>query len=124
MPTPGDLPDTGIEPMSPTSSALQVHSLPSEPPREPFRPDQFSSVQSLSRVRLLATPWTAACQASLFITNSWSLLRLMSILEKAMAAHSSTLAGESHGRRSLVGCSPWRRWELDSTPRLHFHFSL
>ena len=40
---------------------------------------QSSSVQSLSRVRLLATPWTAACQASLSITNSWSLLKLMSI---------------------------------------------
>ena len=40
---------------------------------------QFSSVQSLSYVQLFATPWTAACQASLFITNSWSLLKLMSI---------------------------------------------
>ena len=39
----------------------------------------LSSVQSLSRVRLFVTPWTAACQASLFITNSWSLLKLMSI---------------------------------------------
>ena len=38
-----------------------------------------SSVQSLSRVRLFATPWTAAHQASLSITNSWSLLKLMSI---------------------------------------------
>ena len=40
---------------------------------------QFSSVQSLSRVQLFATPWTAAHQASLSITNSWSLLKLMSI---------------------------------------------
>ena len=39
-----------------------------------------SSVQSLSRVRLFATPWTAACQASLSITNSWSLLKLMPIV--------------------------------------------
>ena len=39
----------------------------------------FSSVQSLSHVRLFATPWTAAYQASLFITNSQSLLKLMSI---------------------------------------------
>jgi len=38
----------------------------------------FSSVQSLSRVRLFATPWTAACQASLSITNSQNLLKLMS----------------------------------------------
>jgi len=42
-------------------------------------PAQFSSVQSLSHVRLFATPWTAAHQASLSITNSWSLLKLMSI---------------------------------------------
>ena len=40
---------------------------------------QFSSVQSLSPVRLFATPGTAARQASLSIANSWSLLRLMSI---------------------------------------------
>ena len=40
---------------------------------------QFSSVQSLSRVLLYVTPWTAARQASLSITNSWSLLTLTSI---------------------------------------------
>ena len=39
----------------------------------------FSSVQSLSYDRLFVTPWTAACQASLSITNSQSLLKLMSI---------------------------------------------
>ena len=39
---------------------------------------QFSSVQSLSCVRLFATPWTTARQASLSITNSQSLLKLMS----------------------------------------------
>ena len=37
---------------------------------------QFNSVQSLSRVWLLVTPWTAARQASLSITNSWSSLKL------------------------------------------------
>ena len=40
---------------------------------------QFSSVQSLSRVKLFETPWIAARQASLSITNSWSLLKLISI---------------------------------------------
>ena len=40
---------------------------------------QFSSIQSLSWVRVFGTPWTAACQASLSITNSWSLLKLKSI---------------------------------------------
>ena len=34
------------------------------------------------------------------------------------------LPGKSHGRRSLVGCSPWGREELDTTERLPFHFSL
>ena len=33
------------------------------------------------------------------------------------------LLGKSHGRRSLVGCSPWGRWESDTTEWLHFHFS-
>ena len=40
---------------------------------------QFSSVQSLSHVWLSATPWTTACQAPLSITNSRSLLKLISI---------------------------------------------
>ena len=34
------------------------------------------------------------------------------------------LPGKSHGRRSLVGCSPWGREESDTTERLHFYFSL
>ena len=41
--------------------------------------NSFSSVQSLSRVRLFATPWIAGHQASLSMTNSWSSLKLMSI---------------------------------------------
>ena len=39
----------------------------------------LDSVQSLSRVRLFVTPWTAARQASLSITDSWSLIKFMSI---------------------------------------------
>ena len=48
---------------------------------------QFSSVQSLSRVRLFATPWIAACQASLSITNSRSSPRLMSIESVMPSSH-------------------------------------
>ena len=48
---------------------------------------QFSWLQSLSHVRLLATPWIAACQASLSITNSWSSLRLMSIESVMPSSH-------------------------------------
>ena len=40
---------------------------------------KFRSVQSLSHVQIFATPWTAACQASLSIINSWTLPKLMSI---------------------------------------------
>ena len=77
FPFPWDLPNPEIEPGSP---ALQADSLPSEPPRQPInRGVQFSSVQWLSHVQLFATPWTAARQASLSITNSWGLLKLMSI---------------------------------------------
>ena len=47
----------------------------------------FSSVQSLSCVRFFVTPWTTAREASLFITNSWSLLKLMSI-ESVQSSHS------------------------------------
>ena len=49
--------------------------------------NQFSSVQSLSHVRLFVTPWTAACQASLSITNSWSLLKLASIELVMLSKH-------------------------------------
>ena len=88
-PPPGDLPDSGIEPkslMSPASAcgfftssvtweALVIRILFS---KYSF-PTSLYSVQSLSRVRLFATPWTAAHQASLSITSSWNLLKLMSI---------------------------------------------
>ena len=46
-----------------------------------------SSVQSLTRVQLFATPWTAALLASLSITNSWSLLKLMSIASVMPSNH-------------------------------------
>ena len=52
----------------------------------PFSSVQFSSVQSISHVWLFATPWTAAHLASLSITNSWSLPKLMSI-ESAMPSN-------------------------------------
>ena len=58
-----------------------------------FHSVQFSSVQSLSRVRLFAIPWIAARQASLSITNSQSSLRLMSMDSVMPSSH-------------LILCSP------------------
>ena len=49
--------------------------------------NSMSSVQSLSCVRLFATPWIAACQASLSITNSWSSLKLTSIESVIPSSH-------------------------------------
>ena len=48
---------------------------------------QFSSVQSLSRIRLFSTPWITAHQASLSITNPWNSLRLMSIESVMPSSH-------------------------------------
>ena len=83
FPSPGDLPDSGIEPGSP---ALQADSSLSEPSGKP--PSiQFSSVQLLSRVRLFATPWIAAHRASLSITISQSSPRLTSIKSVMPSSH-------------------------------------
>ena len=57
--------------------------------------DQFSSVQLLSHVWLFTTPWTAACQPSLSITNPQSLLKLMSI-ETAMPSNHLILCCPLH----------------------------
>ena len=46
-----------------------------------------SSVQSLSHIQIFATPWTATRQACLSITNSWSLLKLMSIVSVMLSNH-------------------------------------
>ena len=56
-------------------------------PSQWFNVFQFSSVQSLSRVWLFATPWITARQASLSITNSWSSLKLMSIESVMPSSH-------------------------------------
>ena len=106
---------------------------------------QFSSVQLLSCVRLFATPWTAAHQASLSITNSPSLVKLVKVHQgfpgdsdsKESACNARDLGlipvlgtspGGGHGnplqysclenphrQRSLVGYSPWDHKESDMT---------
>ena len=78
----------------------------------------------------LATQWFSKCV-------SWSFVELFRKGEdKGLSSSTSPswrrkwhptsvlLPGKSHGRRSLVGCSPWGREESDMTERLHFHFSL
>ena len=72
FPSPGDLPDPGIEPVSPALAGWF---------------STTSSVQSLSRVWLFATPWTAARQASLSITNSRNPFKPMSIESVMPSSH-------------------------------------
>ena len=76
---------------------------------------QFSSVQLLSHIRLFVTPFTAASQASLSITNSWSLLKLMSIelvMDKeaggVQTAKASRKQSSLSGKESAQGCIPKR----------------
>ena len=85
---------------SPSQRALRLLVLSASSPRrtgmladwlQEIQPCPFStsqcSVQSLSRVRLFLTPWTAARQASLSVTNSQSLLKLMSIESVMPSSH-------------------------------------
>ena len=99
FPSPADLPNPGIEPMSPVSPVspeLAGGYFITEPPEKFIISSvhkviissvQFSSVQLLSRVLLYVTPWTAACQASLSITKSQSLLKLMSTVSVMPSSH-------------------------------------
>ena len=84
FPFPGDPPNPGIEPTSLASPTLAGGFLPIS---VTWEGQHTSSVQSLSRVQLFATPWTAACQASLSITNSRSFLKLMSFKSMVPTNH-------------------------------------
>ena len=69
------------------------------------------SVQSLSCVQLFATPWTAACQVSLSITTSWSLLKLMSIYPSHPLSSPSPPAFNLSQHQGLFQKSVlWVRW--------------
>ena len=73
-------------PVQPTPSSR--HRTSPVPQKSPYAPPlHFSSVQLLSHIRLFATPWTSARQASLSITNSWSLLKLISIESVMQSNH-------------------------------------
>ena len=68
-----------------------------------------------------------AGECALFLVVSYSPFMIPSILFVQRRQWHPTpvlLPGKSHGRRSLVGCSPWGHEESDTTERLHFHFSL
>ena len=106
-------------------------------------------VKSLSRVRLFATPWTAAYQApppmgfarqeywsgvpspspstwQCWRQKRWEFHPWVGKIpwERKWQSTPVFLPEKSHGWRRLLGCSPWGCEESDTTKRLHFHFSL
>ena len=131
--SPEDLPNPGIKPRSPS---LQADALTSEPPGKPpfigtypfigrwlfivVPPGksqwrfQFSSVQSISRVWLFETPWTATHQASLSITNSQSLTKLMSIESVMPSSHSYPLLSPSTPAINLSQHQCFFKWVRSS----------
>ena len=70
---------------------------------------------SISSRRNLGSESWFSCR---FTQTSWCLWR------RQWHPTPVLLPGKSHGRRSLVGCSPWGHEESDTTEQLHFHFSL
>ena len=104
LPTPGDLSDPEVEPVSLASSALAGRSFTTAPPGKPRY--QFSSVQSLSCVQLFATPWTTACQAFLSITNSQSLLDIGMYIDTYIKCTVSTSKALNVYIHLPIGVSP------------------
>ena len=60
----------------------------------------------------------------MLVANIFFLVSSLSFRRRWWHPTPVLLPGKSHGRRSLVGCSPWGHEELDTTERLPFHFSL
>ena len=73
---------------------------------------QFTSVQSRIHVWLFATPWTSACQASLFITTSWSLPKLMSIELVMLSTISSSVVPFSSCSQSFPASGSFQMSQL------------
>ena len=102
FPSPGDLPDPGVEPRSPTS---QADALPSEPPGKP-------------RV----SPGGSDSKAYAFDAGDPASIPGSGRSPGEGNGNPALLPGKSYGWRSLIGYRPWGHKESDMTERLHFHF--
>ena len=76
--------------------------------------------------RLLRVPWLARTSNQSILKEISPEYSLEGLMLQRRQRHPTPvlLPGKSHGRRSLVGCSPWGGEESDRTERLHFHFLL
>ena len=73
---------------------------------------------------LIHSPYSLGMNKTPQVNNSISTSLVVSEQRRRWHPTPVLLPGKSHGRRSLVGCSPWDRMESDTTEWLHFHFSL
>ena len=95
-----------------------------------FLPGEFQGRGSLvgcclwGRTESDTTEAAAACETAKETQICHYLLTSLSFWRRQWQPTPVLLPGKSHGWRSLVGCSPWGRWESDTTERVHFHFSL
>ena len=110
FPSPGDLPDPGIEPRSPS---LQADALPSEPPGKPAEAHKEDRINIWKEINLIFSPSSEMTFGNFFFANE---------LEKEMATHSSILAWkipwmEEPGRLQSMGS---RRVGHDCATSLHF----
>ena len=93
-----------------------------------FTDSMDMSLSKLQQLVMDREAWSAAVHG---VAKSWTrlsncseLIPLRCFPWRRQWHPTPVLPGKSHGRRSLVGCSPWGREESDTTEGLHFHFSL
>ena len=90
----------------------------------------FSNKCSKASILWLSAFFTVQLSHPYMTTGKTIALTRRTFVGKVMSLHLNMhptpvlLPGESHGQRSLMGCSPWGLEESDSTGRLHFHFSV
>ena len=92
----------------------------------PTLADEFFTTRAMTSVPL-TIPWSFVSTFSAFLQITSENYSIFFGNDTDIFSWQPTpvlLPGESHERRSLVGCSPWDRWESDTIEHLHFHFSL
>ena len=146
FPSPGNLSDSGIEPTSLLYPTLWADSLPLSHQGSPnlhlpnfhcmenfscllaspsFSPRKYCHLIFAFRLDLKLDKRNTCDVLSQDFPNIFLICQLMPFFERRQWHPTPVLLpGKSHGRRSLVGCSPWGFEELDMTEWLHFHFSL
>ena len=87
-------------------------------------PSIFPSSRVFSNGSALHIRWPKSWSFSFNISSSNEYSGLISFQRRQWHPTPVLLPGDSHGQRSLVGCSPWGLKESDMTERFHFHFSL